>query len=130
VLRNIDVPPPVSKGVLQWIAKEEFSKLDNTAGLEVGQHLIDLIATTRNIAYEEEDALMKKQVAEIYSAKGDNEKAARTLEKINLENTSREVSAEEKADIYVQIAEYWFVEDDAVNAEKYINKAAHIIHEV
>jgi COP9 signalosome complex subunit 4 len=130
VLRNIDLPPPVSKGVLQWIAKEEFSKLDNNAGLEVGQHLIDLIAATRNIAYEEEDAALKKQVAEIYSAKGDNEKAARTLEKINLENTSREVTADEKAEIYVQVAEYWFVEDDAVNAEKYINKAAHIIHEV
>jgi len=29
----------------------------------------------------------------------------------------------------VQIAEYWFEDDgDAVNAEKFINKAAHIIH--
>ena len=30
----------------------------------------------------------------------------------------------------MQIAEYWFEDDDAVNAEKYINKAAHIIHRV
>ena len=28
----------------------------------------------------------------------------------------------------MQIAELWFEEDDAVNAEKFINKAAHIIH--
>lgn len=28
----------------------------------------------------------------------------------------------------MQTAEYWFEEDDAVNAEKFINKAAHIIH--
>ena len=34
----------------------------------------------------------------------------------------------EKADIYISIAEYWFEDEDAVNAEKYINKAAHIIH--
>ena len=30
--------------------------------------------------------------------------------------------------MYVQIAEYWFENDDAVNAEKFINKAAHIMH--
>ena len=28
----------------------------------------------------------------------------------------------------IQTAEYWLDDDDAVNAEKYINKAAHIIH--
>jgi COP9 signalosome complex subunit 4 len=130
VLRDVDVPPPVSKGVLQWLAKEEFEKLDNDPALEVGQHLIDLIAATRNIAFEEEDALIKKTVAEIYSARDDNERAARTLERINLENTSRIISADEKAEIYVQVAEYWFSADDAVNAEKFINKAAHIIHDV
>lgn len=33
--------------------------------------------------------------------------------------------------MYIQIAEYWFEDDgDAVNAEKFINKAAHIMHHV
>jgi hypothetical protein len=32
--------------------------------------------------------------------------------------------------VYVTIAEYWFEDDDAVNAEKFINKAAHIMHHV
>lgn len=113
---------------MNWLAIEEFSKLSNDDGLEVGAHLIDLIAATRNIAYEEEDAKIKRELAEIYAAKGDNERAAKTLEKINLENTSRKVEPEEKAETYVQTAEYWFEEDDAVNAEKFINKAAHIIH--
>ena len=40
------------------------------------------------------------------------------------------ITEEEKANVYVQIAEYWFEDDDAVNAEKFINKAAHIIHRV
>jgi COP9 signalosome complex subunit 4 len=26
------------------------------------------------------------------------------------------------------MAEYWFEDEDAVNAEKYINKAAHFVH--
>ncbi len=71
---------------------------------------------------------MKRQVAEIYAAKQDYERAAKTLEKINLENAHRQVDTEEKAQVYVSIAEYWFEDDDAVNAEKFINKAAHIIH--
>ena len=30
----------------------------------------------------------------------------------------------------MQIAEYWFDAEDSVNAEKYVNKAAHIMHHV
>ena len=45
-----------------------------------------------------------------------------------MENANRQVSETEKADVYVSIAEYWFEDEDAVNAEKFINKAAHIIH--
>lgn len=67
-------------------------------------------------------------MAEVYAAKKDYEKAARTLEKINLENPNRNIFADEKAEIYVQIAEYWFEDEDAVNAEKFINKAAHVMH--
>ena len=36
--------------------------------------------------------------------------------------------SDEKAQLQVQIAEYWFEDDDAVNAEKWINKASFIIH--
>jgi len=34
--------------------------------------------------------------------------AAKILEKINLENAHRNVDADEKAEVYVTIAEYWF----------------------
>lgn len=69
-------------------------------------------------------------MAEIYAARRDFEKAARTLEKINVENVNRAVSDDEKGQLYVTIAEHWFEWDDAVNAEKFINKAAHLIHRV
>ena len=46
-----------------------------------------------------------------------------------MENAHRNVDADEKAQVNVSIAEYWLEDDgDAVNAEKFINKAAHIIH--
>lgn len=34
----------------------------------------------------------------------------------------------EKADLWLTIAENWFNFDDSVNAEKFINKAAHVMH--
>ncbi len=34
----------------------------------------------------------------------------------------------EKADIWLMIADHWFEAEDSVNAETYINKAAHIMH--
>lgn len=54
--------------------------------------------------------------------------AAKILAKINLENAHRNVDADEKASVYVTIAEHWLQAGDAVNAETFINKSAHIIH--
>jgi COP9 signalosome complex subunit 4 len=47
-----------------------------------------------------------------------------------LENTNRAVTEDEKVESYVQMSEYWFEDDDAVNAEKFISKAAHFVHRV
>lgn len=81
------------------------------------------------IAFEEEDTHIKREVAEVHAAKKCYDLAAKTLEKINLENANRTVEPDEKALVYIQTAEYWFEDDgDAVNAGKFIDKAAHIIH--
>ena len=68
-------------------------------------------------------------MADIHAANKDFDLAAKILAKINLENAHRNVDADEKANVYITIAEYWFDFDgDAVNAETFINKAAHIMH--
>jgi COP9 signalosome complex subunit 4 len=45
-----------------------------------------------------------------------------------LEHTNRVVSPHEKAETWLTIAEAWFEYDDSVNAEKFVNKAAHVMH--
>jgi COP9 signalosome complex subunit 4 len=67
-------------------------------------------------------------VADIHAANKDHDLAAKILAKINLENAHRNVDADEKASVYVTIAEYWLTDGDAVNAETFINKSAHIMH--
>jgi hypothetical protein len=54
-----DVPTPLSKAALNWFTNEKLSELDNDSGLAVGLHLIELFSSQRNIAFEEEDALVK-----------------------------------------------------------------------
>ena len=53
------------------------------------------------------------------------EQAARTLESVNFDAQVRE---QDKLEIWIDIAQAWFDYDDFVNAENFINKAAHIIH--
>ena len=74
------------------------------------------------------DTIFKRELAEIHSARDQFTEAARAMESINLEQTNREVSYADKADVWLTTAEYWFSADDSVNAEKFINKAAHIMH--
>jgi hypothetical protein len=45
-----------------------------------------------------------------------------------LEHTNRAVSPNEKAETWLSIAEAWFEFDDSINAEKYVNKTAHVMH--
>jgi COP9 signalosome complex subunit 4 len=62
------------------------------------------------------------------AAKKEFEKAARTLEKIVFESMSSQFTPAQKVNVYINCAEHWFEEEDSVNAETFINKAAHLIH--
>jgi COP9 signalosome complex subunit 4 len=42
--------------------------------------------------------------------------------------TNRAVAPHEKADVWLTVAETWFEHEDSVNAERFINKAAHVMH--
>jgi len=75
-----------------------------------------------------EDAKFKTEISNVHSARSEHDLAARILEKINLEQTNRNVENKEKVDTWLNIAENWFEADDSVNAEKYVNKAARIMH--
>ena len=101
-----------------------LGKLNNDQAMAVGSYAIERLAA-RQVTFEEEDTSIKKQVAEIHAARKDFDKAARVLERINLESQSSE---DERAALLIQIAELWFEDDDAVNAEKFINRAAHVMH--
>lgn len=82
------------------------------------------------VQFGEQDYLIKKEISNCYEAQEDYEEAAKILEKINFESTSKEFEISQKVEVYVCIAEYWATAEDSINAERYANKAAHLIHKV
>lgn len=119
--------PVVSREIMNYFAKS-FDKLGNDDVLEIGNTTLEMIASKSMM--DEEDAIIRNEVASVYRARKMYADAAKCLTKIKLENTIRNVSLQEKADVLVSIAENWFSEDDAVNAEIFINKATHVILDV
>lgn len=84
------MPTNVSKQVISWLERDQFKDMSNDFALELGTYIIETLASSRNVlTFEEEDAGLKKQVAEIYAAKKDFERAAKILDKINLESAQR-----------------------------------------
>ena len=67
-------------------------------------------------------------MSKVHAAKKNYTAAAQVLERVRIESTGRQFTSDEKVDICVTVCEYWFEDDEAVNAEKYINKAAHYVH--
>lgn len=102
-----------------------IAKLDNNSTLEISNYAVMKIRS-RILQFLEQDIIFKKEMAEVYTARNDHVEAAKILETIKLDDTNR--PEKEKADIWLTIAENWFEADDSVNAEKYINKAAHVMH--
>jgi COP9 signalosome complex subunit 4 len=119
--------PVVGREIVLHFAKS-FNKLPNNDVLELGNSALEMIQSKNML--EEEEALIRNEVATVYQAKKQYADAAKCLTKIKLENSIRNVSLLEKATTYVTIAENWFYEDDAVNAEIFLNKATHVILDV
>lgn len=121
-------PTVICRDIMNVFAKS-FSELPNNSVLEIGNIALELIAPKLNML-ELEDALIRKEVSNVLHAKKEYAAAAKWLQLVKLENTIRTVSDFEKADTYTTIAENWFYEDDAVNAEMFLNKATHVILDV
>ena len=119
--------PVISRDIMIYFAKS-FDNLNNDSVLALGEIALEMIASKNMM--DEADAIIRNEVASVHRARKNFADAAKVLTKIKLENTDRNVTLEEKANILVSIAENWFSEDDAVNAEIFINKATHVILDV
>lgn len=117
-----------ARPVLQQVA-EMMDQLKNNELRDLAVHTLDKLRG-RVVSFEEEDFVIRELLSQVFQADGEWLEAAKCLAAINLETGTRCRTSHQKAEKYVQIAEFYLEEDDAVNADTYCNRASMVMHEV
>jgi len=118
-------PLVISRTLLQMFALG-ISKLSDEQHKEIAQYALEKIQS-RVVAFEEQVAVIRQNLALVFESEEEWKEAALTLIGIPLD---RVLDVEYKADIYVKIAQLFLENDDPVQAEIFINRAAELIHNV
>jgi COP9 signalosome complex subunit 4 len=121
-------PLVISRTLLQAFASE-LGKLPTDLQKEVGLYTLERIQP-RVVAFEEQVSSIRVQIADIYETEENWREAAKILVAIPLDSGQRFLSPEEKVHIYVKIARLYLEDEESVQAEAYINRAAELIHMV
>lgn len=117
-----------ARPVLQQVA-EKMDKLTNAELKELALHTLERLRG-RVVSFEEEDFLIRELLSQVFQAECDWAEAAKCLAAINLETGTRCRTPLQKAEKYVQIAEYYLEDDDTVAADTFCSRAAMVMHEV
>jgi len=118
------VPLVISRPVLQHFS-QEICKVPAKARGQVLRHAIDALMS-RNVSFEETDAKLRELLGQSLADSEEYVEAARVLAGINLEGGRYNDS--QKAEQYVRITELFLEEDETVEAERYVNRAAQFVH--
>ena len=118
-----------SRPLLSAFAERLKTHTSNDVKLSVAETAINLIQP-RVVSFEDQDTALKHILAEAQTQDDEYVAAARTLDSINLQASSRSATDEEKMDIWVRIARCYLEVDDPTQASSYLNRAKQILHNV
>lgn len=96
---------------------------------EVACHIITAIKNNVS-SYDEADCILREKLFKYYLDCEQFSDAAQILSGINLDSTSRPFTEKEKTDVYVRCAETFLEDDEAIDAEIFVNKASALINTV
>ena len=109
---------------------EQFKTVqDPDAKIEVGQRVLELLQP-KVVSYEEQDTAIKQILAESYIQQDDFAGAAKILQTVTLDSQQRNVTADEKAQLWMRIVRCYLEADDPTNAGTYLNRIKNILHDV
>ncbi|XP_062216515.1 COP9 signalosome complex subunit 4-like [Phragmites australis] len=120
-----EVPLVVSRQLLQTFA-QDLGKLESDAQKEVAHYALTQIQP-RVVSFEEQVVVIREKLAELYESEQQWSKAAQMLSGIDLDSGIRMLDETNKLSKCVQIARLYLEDDDAVNAEAFINKASFLV---
>ncbi|XP_058077359.1 COP9 signalosome complex subunit 4 isoform X1 [Magnolia sinica] len=120
-----DVPLVVSRQLLQTFA-QELGRLEPDTQKEIAHYALAQIQP-RVVSFEEQVLVIREKLAELYESEQQWSKAAQMLSGIDLDSGIRMMDETYKLSKCVQIARLYLEDDDAVNAEVFINKASFLV---
>eukprot|EP01023_Acetabularia_acetabulum_P020601 TRINITY_DN20748_c0_g1_i1.p1 TRINITY_DN20748_c0_g1~~TRINITY_DN20748_c0_g1_i1.p1 ORF type:complete len:392 (-),score=65.37 TRINITY_DN20748_c0_g1_i1:118-1293(-) len=85
------------------------------------------IVQSRSASFDEQVCQLREQLAELHEQSEEWSQAAYILSGIDLESGMRQASDENKVSMYIKICMLYLEDDNAVDAETYLNKAAILI---
>ncbi|KAG9127632.1 hypothetical protein FRC07_011376 [Ceratobasidium sp. 392] len=100
---------------------------DRDARKKVIEDVLEILQP-RLVSYEEQTAALRLQMASLLEEEEEWVEAARVLMGISLDSGHRQVSPEEKLQIYIRIVRLLLEEGEHGQAETYYNRAALLIH--
>lgn len=83
---------------------------------------------TRQHEFEPELMSIRMVLADLYENEGEWEKSIRELQKIPLDSGHLKIDDDTRFDVYIRIAKLYLTINESVQADTYINRAAHIEH--
>ncbi|CAH2046727.1 unnamed protein product [Thlaspi arvense] len=119
------VPLVVSRQLLQSFA-QEVGRLEPETQKEIAQFTLTQIQP-RVVSFEEQALVIREKLAGLYESEQEWSKAAQMLSGIDLDSGMRGVDDNFKLSKCIQIARLYLEDDDAVNAEAFINKASFLV---
>jgi len=127
-LADEDTPLVISRQLLSEYA-DGLAKLPAELHKEVAEYSLSKLEG-RVVAFEEQVSTIREKLADIYEGQDEHLKAAQVLKGIPLESGQRVLPPKYKVGIYVRIARLYLEEDEAYQAETFINKASVLISKI
>eukprot|EP01120_Amphizonella_sp_Union-15-10_P008022 TRINITY_DN2800_c0_g2_i1.p1 TRINITY_DN2800_c0_g2~~TRINITY_DN2800_c0_g2_i1.p1 ORF type:complete len:403 (+),score=90.92 TRINITY_DN2800_c0_g2_i1:64-1272(+) len=127
-LADEDTPLVISRQLLSEYV-EALTKLPSELHQQIAEYSLVKLEG-RVVAFEEQVSQIREKLADIYQDQEEYIKAAQVLKGIPLESGQRMLKFEYVVGIYVRIARLYLEEDEAYQAELFINKASVLISKI
>lgn len=82
----------------------------------------------KSVSFEEQDCNIREALADIYEAEEENGEAAKVLSRIQFQPNQRQISDDFRIRVYVRIMRNFLEDDEAIEADKWLNRTTMIIH--
>ena len=121
---NENVSLVISRQLLSEVAME-MAKVEDSISKAASHYTLDIVQP-RVISFEDQVGLIRQHLADIYEKEQNWKQAAQVLVGIPLETGQKQYTVDYRLETYLKIARLYLEDEDPVQGEAYINRAAQL----